>query len=289
MDSDTNSKTTVYNNISQFNNSDTETPDKFFNSESSPSPISQPLFQPLLSQIKFEPSYPLSSISIVTPTCSPFTSEPSDNNSSVNTLISHELDTFITLQQQLQHSQTLTVHQLSQSIISSNPSTPTPSSHYTPLQNPTSSSTPFSSTNQAYRTFKRKFPNTSFPSNPGTSKTFVNYPFHTNTKKFLQICLPFSPQSTYFHSDPNDESPNYVNEHVLYPTLSWTSFYHFTNLLSLPLYITPHDNKQCNTQFYLSTTALTPKKTIHTDRIKTITHQIHRTQNQRIFYRPLRS
>ena len=45
----------------------------------------------------------------------PLTSEYSDNNSSVNSQISHELDNFITLQQQLKHPQTLTFHQLSQS------------------------------------------------------------------------------------------------------------------------------------------------------------------------------
>ena len=74
------------------------------------------------------------------------------------------------------------------------------------------------------------------------------------------MCLPFFPQYTYFHSDPNNETPNCVNENVLYPTLSWTSFYHFTNPLSLPLYNTPNDNEQCSTQLNLLTTALTPKK-----------------------------
>ena len=167
MESDTNSNTTVYNTISQFNNSDIETPDKFANSEPSPSTFSQPPFQPIHSQVEIESPSPTSPISHVTPTYSPLTSEPSDNNSSVNTQITHELNNFITFQQQLQHPQKLTIHQLSQSIISSNPSTPTPSSHYTPSQNPISSSTPSSSTKRAYRTFKRKFPNTPFPSNPG--------------------------------------------------------------------------------------------------------------------------
>ena len=139
-------------------------------------------------------------MSYVTPIYSPLTKEPSDNNDQDNTQISHEIDNFITLQQQLQHPQTLTIHQLSRSITSSNPSTPTPSSNYTPSQNPTSSSTPSSSTNRAYQTFKRKFPSTPFPSNPGTSTTFVNHPLHTNTKEFLQLCLPFFPQCTYFHS-----------------------------------------------------------------------------------------
>ena len=234
--------------------------DEFANSELSPSTFSQPPFQPIHTQVKIEPPSPPSSISNVKPIYSPPTSEPSDNNDSENTKISHELDNFITLQQQLQHPQTLTIHQFSQSRISSNLSTPTPSSHYTPSQNPISSTTPSSSTNRAYRTFKRKFPNTPFLSNPGTSATFVNHPLHTNTKEFLQICLLFFPQYTYFHSDPNDEKPNYVNEHVLYYTLSWTSFYHFTNPLSLPLYNTPHDIEVCSTQLYLLTTALTSKQ-----------------------------
>ena len=125
MDSDTYSNTTVNNTISQYNNSDLETPDEFDNYE--PSPFSQPPFQPLHSQIKFEPPSPPSSISNVTPTYSPLTSEPSDNNSSVNTQLSHELDNFITLQQKLQQPQTLTIHQLSQPIISSISSTPYPS------------------------------------------------------------------------------------------------------------------------------------------------------------------
>ena len=202
MESDTNSNTTVYNTISQFSNSDIETPDKFANFETSPSTFSQPPFQPLHSQVKIEPLSPPSPISHGTPTYSPLTSESSDNNDQDHTQISHELDNFITLQRQLQHSQTLTIHQFSRSLTSSNPSTPTPSSTYTPYQNPTSPSTPSSSTNRAYRTFKRKFPNTPFPSNPGTSTTFINHSLHTNTKEFLQICLPFFPQYTYFHSDP---------------------------------------------------------------------------------------
>ena len=127
---------------------------------------------------------------------------------------------FITLQQELQHLQTLTIHQFSRSLTSSNPSTPTPSSTYTPSQNPTSPSTPSSNTNRAYRTLKRKFPNTLFPSNPGTSTSILNHPLHPHMKEFLQICLPFFPQYTNFRSDPNDEKTNYVNEHVLYPKLS---------------------------------------------------------------------
>ena len=135
MDSDTNSNTTVYNTISQFNNSDLVTPDEFDSSEPSPSTFSQFPFQPLPSQIKIEPPSTPSFISNVTPQYSPLTSNLSDNNSSAHMQKTHELENFITLQQQLQHPQTLPIHQLSQSVKSSNPTSPT------------LSSTPSSSTN----------------------------------------------------------------------------------------------------------------------------------------------
>ena len=107
MESDINSNTTVYNTISQFNNSDIETSDKFVNSEPRLSAFSQLPFQPIHSQVKIESPSPPSPISNVTPIYSPLTSEPSDNNDSENTQITHKLDNFITLQQQLQHPQTL--------------------------------------------------------------------------------------------------------------------------------------------------------------------------------------
>ena len=152
------SRMALYNTVSQLNNSDLETPDDFDNSETSPYTFSQPPFQPLYSLIRFEPPSTPSSVSNVTPTYSPLNSEPSDNNSSVNTQITHELDDFITLQQQLLHPQRLTIHQLSQSIISSNPSTPTPSSNYTPSPNTSPSSNPTSSsTNRAYRRSNQVF------------------------------------------------------------------------------------------------------------------------------------
>ena len=132
MESETKINTTVYNNISQLNHPDIKTPDQFANSEPSPSRFSQPPSQPIHSQVKTVPPSPPSSISSLTPTYSPLTSEPSDNNSSPNTQISNELENFTTLQQQLQPPQTLTIHQHSQS---SNPSTTTSSSHYTLRKN----------------------------------------------------------------------------------------------------------------------------------------------------------
>ena len=81
----------------------------------------------------------------------------------------------------------------------------------------------------------------------------------------------FSPQYTYFHSDPKDDNPNYVNEYVLCPTLSWTSFYHISNTLSLPLYNTPHDNELCSTQLYFLTILLIHQHDNFTLDINTLT------------------
>ena len=146
--SDTNSGISVFHTISQFNNANVETPDEFAESEPSPSThtqtnssvFSKPPFQPLPSVST--PSY----ASQVTPTYSPFYSDRSNNNSPDTIQISAELDNFITLQQQLMHPQTLTIHQLSSTIVSSNPPTPTPSSDYTPslAQSSISTETPTS-------------------------------------------------------------------------------------------------------------------------------------------------
>ena len=226
-DSDTNSNTTVYHTISQFNNSDMETPDKFAYSEPSPSTFSQPTFQSLHSQIKLEPPSTPSSIYDVTPTYFSLTSDPSNTNIPVNMQLANELDNFYyTSATNTAPSNTNYFHQLSSihNIIES-----------------------YSTTQTHHR-----FP-PSFPSHPQSAQSFINHPVNTNTKNFF-------PQYIYFHSDSNDEYPNYVNEHVLYPTLSWTSFYNFTKPLSLPLYNTPYDNEQCSTQLYHLTTALTPKQ-----------------------------
>ena len=106
MNSDTYSDISVFHTISQFNNSDVETPDEFADSEPSPSThtqtissaFSKPPFRPI------QTSHPLPSLSTpsyasqVTPTYSPFNSDRSHNNSPDNIQISEELDNFITLQ-----------------------------------------------------------------------------------------------------------------------------------------------------------------------------------------------
>ena len=155
MNSDTNSEITVFQTISQFNNSDVETPDEFADSEPSPSTHSQttsstfskPPFQPIQPQNQCKYPYTPSQ---VTPTFTPFHHERSINNFPDNFQISNELDNFITLQQQLLSPHTLTIHQLSSTITSSNPPTPIPISDKTPSLAQSSTSTETSSsTNRA--------------------------------------------------------------------------------------------------------------------------------------------
>ena len=197
----------------------------------------------------------------MTPTYSPLHSDRSYNTSPDTPQISQELGNFITLQQQLIHPNTLTIHQLSSTIESSNPSIPTPSSAYTAslAQSSTSTETP-SSTNRAYRTFKKKFPNHPFPTKPGTACEYINHPQHTNTKDFLAITLPSFPQ--YSLNTPNDtnDTRSFVDEHVLMPTLHWTAYYHFTNPLCLPLSSTNDDIEKNKNMLYRLSATLTPRQ-----------------------------
>ena len=236
--SDTNSDISVLYSISQFKNSNVETPDKFADSEPSISNYTQ-TNSSVFSKPPFEPipsNHPLPSISTpsyafqVTPTYSPLHSDRSYNNSPDTPQISQELDNFITLQQKLIHPNTLTIHQLSSTLTSSNPPTPTPSSAYTSslAQSSTSTETP-TSTHRAYRTFNRKFPNHPFPTKLGTAREYINHPQHTNTKNFLEITLPSFPQYTLNTPNDTNHTRNFVDEHVLMPTLHWTAYYNFTN------------------------------------------------------------
>ena len=267
--SDTNSDISVFHTISQFNNSDVETPDEFADSEPSPSTHTQtnpsaffrPPFQPI------QTSHPLPSLSTpsyasqVTPTYSPFNSERSKINSPDTIQISEEFDNFITLQQQLTYPHTLTIHQLSSTATSSNPPTSTPLSDYTPSLAQSFTSTETStSTNRAYRTFKRKIPNHPFTTKPGTAKENINHPEHTKTKNFLQLTLPSFPQYTLNTStSTTNNTRNFVDEHVLMPTLHWTAYYHFTNPLSIPLTNTHEENEISKNILYRLTTLLTPQ------------------------------
>ena len=269
MNSDTNSDISVFQTISQFNNSDVETPDEFADSEPSPSThtktnssaFSKPPIRPM--QI----SQPLPSLSTssyasqVTPTHFSFSSDRSHNNSPDNIQISEELVNFITLQQQLGYPHTLTIHQLSSTATSSNRQTPTPLSDYTPslTQSSTSTETP-TSTNRAHRTFKRKFPHQQFTTKPGTSEQYINQPDHTNTKNFLQITLPSFPQYTLNTSTTTNDTRNFVDEHVLMPALHWTAYYNYTNPLYLPLTSTNENIEKNENMLFRVTTSLTPRQ-----------------------------
>ena len=263
MNSDTNSQISVLYSISQLNNPNIETPDEFADSEPSPSNnfhkpshFSQPPFQPILSNnpdpITPTPSY----ASQVTPT---YSSYHSDQSSPDTPRISPELDNFITLQQQPYHLNTPTINQISSTTNSSNP--PTPSSNYTESLAPSSTSTESSlNTNRAYRTFKRKFPNHPFPAKPGTAREYINHPQHTNTREFLAITLPSFPQYTLNTPHDANETRNFVDEYILMPTLSWTSYYHFTNPLCLPLTNTSIDIDRNKDMLYRLTTPLTARQ-----------------------------
>ena len=150
-----------FRTISQFDYSDLETPDEFANSEPSPSTFSQPPFRSIHSQAQTDSPSTVSHIYQVTATYSPFTNERSSNNSPESTQISYKLNNLVTLQQQLQHPHTLTIHQLLSTIMSSNSPNTTPSSDYIPSLVQSSTSTQLSSTtNHAFRTFKKKISQT---------------------------------------------------------------------------------------------------------------------------------
>ena len=151
---------------------------------------------------------------------------------------------------------------MSSTATSSNPPTPTPLSDYTPSLAQSSTSTETSSsTNRAYRTFKRKFPNHPFTVKPGTAKEYINHPDHTNTRNYLNITLPSFPQNTLNTSTITTYATrNFVDEHILLPTLPWTTYYHYTNPLSIPLNNTHKDNEKSKNLLYRLTTLLTPRQ-----------------------------
>ena len=290
MNSDTNSHISVLYSISQLNNPNIETPDEFADSEPSPSNnfhnpsnFSQPPFQPILSNnpdpITPTPSY----ASQVTPTYSSYQSDQS-SHSPDTPRISPELDNYITLQQQPYHLNTPTINQISSITISSNP--PTPSSNYTESLTPSSTSTISSlNTNRAYRTFKRKFPNHPFPAKPGTAREYINHPQHTNTKEFLAITLPSFPQYTLNTPHDDNETRNFVDEYVLMPTLSWTSYYHFTNPLCLPLSSTSIDIERNKDMLYQLTTPLTARQFTYVGYKKSLkTHTAPRANEYTLAY-----
>ena len=73
------------------------------------------------------------------------------------------------------------------------------------------------------------------------------------------MCFTFFPQSTYYQTTNNNQRI-YVDEYALFSTLSWTSYYHFTNPLSFPSYNNQEDKEFCHTRLHHLTTALREKQ-----------------------------
>ena len=202
-----NSTQTIFITMSQFENSYIDTPEEFQYSEPSPSTFSQPLFQSLTCQLPNEPSPAPSSYTDATPILSPMTSDQPDPPNPFTDEQENELDNFITLQQQLQITNTLRTHQLSRSLSNSESSNQSSNAVET----------------RAHRVFNRKFSNAQSQlfRHPRPARLFSLHPLHTNTIEFLKYNLPFFPHNTYYQITNNDQL-NFVDEYSLFPTLSWT-------------------------------------------------------------------
>ena len=146
MYSDDSTKTVIIS-ISNFKSSDRENPDEFLDSEHSPTSFSQPLFQPIASQLPDETSPSPSSYTDAALFLSPMSSKQPDAASPMtDNQLKHELDIFIT-QHHLHgpnNAFALTIHQLTHSASTSKCSTH--SVHIAPTG--------------ANRVFKQKHPNT---------------------------------------------------------------------------------------------------------------------------------
>ena len=142
MDSDDDSTNTVFHTISQLNNSDIDTPDELQNSEPSPSLFSQPL--PSAPHHNPRLNFPSSFLFYRrSPNPLPNDQRSTRPSSPVNEELEYELDIFVTSQQQLPNTDTLTIHHLSQPISSSKSSNSASTVEET----------------RAHRVFKRKLPN----------------------------------------------------------------------------------------------------------------------------------
>ena len=142
---------------------------------------------------------------------------------------------------------------------------------------------------RAPRIFKGKHPNPSphfLISRPQGSRLNAHHQQHSNAKNFLLQNLPFFHQCTYYSTGDYNQQNLYVYENVLFPTLFWTTYYHFTNPLGLPLNNTPEDNELCHSFLHKLTTAL--HETVQHHRIKPDSQSIYRTTSQPIFNQSLR-
>ena len=108
------------------------------------------------------------------------TSDQPDPSDTVIKDLEQELESFFTLQQQFQNTDTLAFHHLSQSISSSESSNPASTVEETPVD----------------RVLKRNHPQYPNTSPPRTPRLFLLDPQHNKTKEFLKHKLPI------FHNTP---------------------------------------------------------------------------------------
>ena len=145
-----------------------------FRTPSSARPLFCNPFHPLHTLTPDEPSPVPSSYTDATPILSPMTSDQPDPSSPFNGELEYELDNLITLQQQLQNPNTLTVHHLSQFRSFSESSNPVSTIEET----------------RAYRVCKRKHPSAQIVHYSRPPPLFSLHPLQTNTKVFLKHSLP---------------------------------------------------------------------------------------------------
>ena len=79
---------------------------------------------------------------------------------------------------------------------------------------------------------------------------------NTNTPDFLIQNLSFFPDNTYYNTANENLNTPCVDKYTLLPTLSWISYYNFTNSLQIPLKNNSANNKLCDTIIHHLTTAL---------------------------------
>ena len=125
---------TVFNTISNFNNSDTETPGELLYSEPSPTYFSQLPFQPFASQLPGKTSHSPSSYNDASKILRPMSSnQPGAPSPMTDNQLEHEKDNFITQQQHLHDTNNaMIIHQLIHSASTTKSSTQ--SVHIAPIR-----------------------------------------------------------------------------------------------------------------------------------------------------------
>ena len=168
---------------------------------------------------------------------------PDATSTMTHNQLEHELDKFITQEYQLHHTnKVLTIHQLTYSASISEPSI-----HSVHV-----------ATTRAHRVFKREHLKPSpqlLISHPRSSRLYNHHQHHTNNKESLVHNLPFVAQYTYYPTNKDNQQNLHVYKNILFPTLSWTTYYHFTYPLGLSSKNTPEYHELYHSLLHKLTTA----------------------------------